>query len=372
MRTWTVLLILLAMALPAAAQLDPVTEGNQLLRLRQYQGAVAAFDRALQADGENVTALTGRAEAYVQLGEFQAALDDTATALGVDSENADAYLWQGLANLGLENYDEAAESIEQSVALEPDPTNFVYLAQAYAIAGDVEQAVDSYTEAVAAAPQEEQAAYIYTRGQFQSQIGDLEAAIADYTEAIELEPENADYYFSRSFAYFDLGDIERAIEDDTRVIELQPDFPSAYLNRGFHYYSDRNYEPASADYIAWIDLLDGERFDLDPLEDGEDELDLDFATGTVYYLPFQAPQAGVIDVQAYSRRGGVDPVVVILDADGQPFMVDDDGGFGLSAELDGYNLPGAGDYTLVIGHAGGGSQGEVTVEIEVRRDFGDV
>ena len=372
MRTLTIWLILLMAALPVLAQTDALDDANDLLEAGEYGLALDIFDKVLDDDAENVAALVGRAEAYVQLRAFEDALGDAKAALALDDENAGAYLWRGVANLGLENLDDAEADILQSIELDPDPEAYTLLAQVYIITGEPEQALESYADAIDAADTDEQAVYYYQRGQFRSQIGDLEGAIADYSAAIEQEPENADYYFSRSFAYFDLGQVEAAIEDDTRVIELAPDFASGHLNRGFHYYTLEDFGPASADYLTWIELLDGERVDLDPLEDNEDELDLTMETGTAYYLPFTAPRAAVIDVEAYSPRGGVDPVVLILNADGEPIMVDDDGGFGLSALLDGYNLPGAGEYTLVISHAGGGDTGRVTVEVEVRQDFGNV
>ena len=299
-------------------------------------------------------------------------MDDANAALDVDAESAGAYLWRGLANLGLENPDQAEDDLLRSIELEPAAESYTVLAQFYALTGEPSQALESYGDAIDAAAPDEQADYYYQRAQYRSQIGELEAAVADFTAAIEQDPDNPDYYYGRAFAYFDLGEVEMALEDDTQVIELAPDFANGYLNRGFHYYSVRAFQPASTDYLTWIEKLDGERVELDPLEDNEDEFELSMDTGTAYYLPFTAPQAGAIDVRAYSPRGGVDPVVLILDADGEPFMVDDDGGFGLSAVLDGYNLPGEGQYTLVISHAGGGSVGDVTVEVEVSQDFGNV
>ncbi|MEM6283739.1 MAG: hypothetical protein AAF787_16230, partial [Chloroflexota bacterium] len=72
-----------------------------------------------------------------------------------------------------------------------------------------------------------------------------------------------------------------------------------------------------------------------------------------------------------SPGGLVDPVVVILNDDNEPIFVDDDGGFGLAVSIEDY-IVGEGNFTLVIGHAGGGSTGRIQADIEIGITFGDV
>ena len=60
----------------------------------------------------------------------------------------------------------------------------------------------------------------YARGIAASEKGEVELAIEDYTEAIALNPEFAEAYYQRGLAYSKKGEIERAIEDYTKAIAI--------------------------------------------------------------------------------------------------------------------------------------------------------
>ena len=72
----------------------------------------------------------------------------------------------------------------------------------------------------------------YTRGMAASEKGEVELAIEDYTEAIALDPKFAEAYYQRGLAYRKKGEVELAIADYTQAIELKSDYADAYYNRG--------------------------------------------------------------------------------------------------------------------------------------------
>ena len=72
----------------------------------------------------------------------------------------------------------------------------------------------------------------YTRGIASSEKGEVELAIEDYTEAIVLDPKFAEAYYQRGLAYAKNGELDKAIEDYTTAIELKPNHADAYYNRG--------------------------------------------------------------------------------------------------------------------------------------------
>ena len=71
----------------------------------------------------------------------------------------------------------------------------------------------------------------YTRGIGSSEKGEVELAIQDYTEAIALDPKFAGAYYQRGLAYAKNSELDKAIEDYTRAIELKPDYADAYYSR---------------------------------------------------------------------------------------------------------------------------------------------
>ena len=91
----------------------------------------------------------------------------------------------------------------------------------------------------------------YNDGVDAQEDGRLEEAVTLYTEAIELDPELAQAYVSRSAAYGDLGRFEEALDDATKAIELEPSdvnlLAGAYVNRAFDLAGLGRFEEAEAD-----------------------------------------------------------------------------------------------------------------------------
>jgi tetratricopeptide (TPR) repeat protein len=370
MKRIAMLLLMLLLTVPAAvlAQADDIERGQDLLAEGEFEDAVDAFTAALEEDARNVDALLGRAEAYASLGDSRRALADAERAIILD-ESSQAYYVRALALLVDGDFQGALDDLSTAAQLDPEnPDAYVLQADIYSALGETEQALANYDAAIEIDP--DNADYYYNRGLIYYNTGDLEAALEDYNAAIEIDPDNADYYFSRSYVHFDQGDLEATLEDDTRAIELAPDFASGYLNRGFHLWSDGQLEDAAVDYYEWITLLEENHEELDAVEKA-DTLNLEMNEGWAYFVPFSAPEASLLNVEVFSPGGLVDPVVVILNDEGVPIMVDDDGGFGLSALIEDYALPYQGDYTIVISHAGGGSFGDITAEIEIGVNFGN-
>ncbi|WP_319421283.1 tetratricopeptide repeat protein [Pleurocapsa sp. FMAR1] len=57
-------------------------------------------------------------------------------------------------------------------------------------------------------------------------------AIADFSQAIQLDPNNADFYYERGSILGELGDKEGAIRDFDDAILRNPHYARAYLKRG--------------------------------------------------------------------------------------------------------------------------------------------
>ena len=62
------------------------------------------------------------------------------------------------------------------------------------------------------------------RGNASFQAGDMQQAISLYTQAIELDPDNYVYYSNRSAAYMKADSTSKALKDAERCVELNPSF----------------------------------------------------------------------------------------------------------------------------------------------------
>lgn len=106
---------------PGGSAADLVSSGNTLNDSGQFQDAVAMFDKALELDSKNVTALADRGVAYTWMRKFDLAKKDIDAALSIDPANAVAIRARGL---GAELNGNCAEAVQAYTAsLESEPRN---------------------------------------------------------------------------------------------------------------------------------------------------------------------------------------------------------------------------------------------------------
>ncbi|MCZ6862424.1 MAG: tetratricopeptide repeat protein [Alphaproteobacteria bacterium] len=100
-------------------------------------------------------------------------------------------------------------------------------------AGDLDQAIELYSQAIEAGDLEEQKlAFAYNnRGAAQKSKGLYDLAIEDYSSAVSLMPSYARSYYNRAITYASAGSYELAIKDYGTAIKLKPDSAKAFNNR---------------------------------------------------------------------------------------------------------------------------------------------
>ncbi len=116
---------------------------------------------------------------------------------------------------------------------------------AYAQAGNYEDAIQDFSNAIDIAPHFADA--YNSRGRALGRMGKHEQAIGDFTQTISLDPGNANVYADRGVAYGSLGQHAQAISDFTYAITLNPNFAGAYYNRAIAYFIEKNCEKARKD-----------------------------------------------------------------------------------------------------------------------------
>lgn len=93
-------------------------------------------------------------------------------------------------------------------------------------AGRVEEAIDSYSEALRLAPEDPE--LLWERATAHAQARDYHAALADMGEAIDRDPGQVHYYYVRGVQAFDLGSFAAATDDFSVAIKLEEDRGSEY------------------------------------------------------------------------------------------------------------------------------------------------
>ncbi len=135
-----------------------------------------------------------RGNAYVQLGNFEDAVNDFTQAINTDPNFADAYYNRGLVLGRLEKHEQAISDFTQALTLNPKNIN------AFA-----------------------------DRGVAYGSLGQHALAISDFTQAITLNPNFASAYYNRAVGYFVEKKCEEARKDvrqaqDLGYQKIRPEF----------------------------------------------------------------------------------------------------------------------------------------------------
>ncbi len=198
--------------------------GNAKGDLKDYQGAIADYSKAIAIDPQYAGAYNNRGNAKGDLKDYQGAIADYNKAIAINPQDADAYDNRGNTKGDLKDY---------------------------------RGAIADYSKAIAINPQHPKA-YI-NRGNAKHELRDYQGAIADYSEAIEINSQFADVaYHNRGRTKYELTDYRGAIADYSKAIAINPQDADAYKNRGAAKYELTDYQGGCADYKKALSLGDQE------------------------------------------------------------------------------------------------------------------
>lgn len=111
---------------------------------------------------------------------------------------------------------------------------------------------DAFDSAVRQDPK--QAAAWNNRGVARARLGDLQGAVQDYTQALALAPRDAEIVFNRGNAYAAAGNLPAAVADFTAATSLRPGYSQAFFNRGAVRAAAGDYPGALADWQWAVDI----------------------------------------------------------------------------------------------------------------------
>ncbi|HEY7789914.1 MAG TPA: S-layer homology domain-containing protein [Vicinamibacterales bacterium] len=190
-------------ALSASSSFYPaaVGLGDVALAHKRPKDALDFFGKALAADSRYVPALVGQGQAYLALNQSQPALESFKAALAIDPS---------LPNLGRQmavlQFRAQQDTIDQ--------------ARKAAAAGHADQALQAYSQAIAASPD---SAFLYReRAGVERQQGNGAQALADFHKAIALDPNDAAAYEQMAALLDQQGDLNAAAGAWQRAYALNP------------------------------------------------------------------------------------------------------------------------------------------------------
>jgi tetratricopeptide (TPR) repeat protein len=84
--------------------------------------------------------------------------------------------------------------------------------------------------------------------------GNLEQAIQSYKEAIKANPDDFDAHFELGGCYSELGNEQEALKATKEAVRIRPDYPFAHIALGLSYYNLGRYQEAIETYKHAVEL----------------------------------------------------------------------------------------------------------------------
>ncbi|MGW6497516.1 tetratricopeptide repeat protein [Nonomuraea angiospora] len=219
-----------------------------LLGLKDYAGAITAFDEVLTRDPEYDEPYFDRAVALKASGDVEGALRDLDHAIELSVAFTDAYYNRADLRLDLGEEEAALADLDTVLDIDPDYTEALLNRAALLIgAGDLDRAAADLDRGLALRPEH---AHLWSaKGLLRSEQGDEAGALECYATALRLDPDLVEVYGNRAVLHFTAGRAAEAVADLDRAIELR-DAAMLRVNRGIGRHELGDAEGAVGDYDA--------------------------------------------------------------------------------------------------------------------------
>ncbi|MCY4525929.1 MAG: tetratricopeptide repeat protein [Anaerolineaceae bacterium] len=309
----------------------------------------------------------GRGLSYLQTGDLVRAMVDFDRALEFSlapRDQAAVLVDRAEGFLRQERFGDALADLDSAIELWPEETfGRMLRARLHEIEGRPEAAIEDYDELRLLLP--ERSDVLVERGIFHLRLGDREAAARDFNEAVALFPEDSYARLERAVFLAEAGEFEAALADIEVAMQLDTSNLGLYLFRASLLGDSGAQQESAAGYLQWLNKI---RLDTIRQNDllAQGDVTVSMAPGRSYIFSFEGRQGDTLTASATSLTSGeVDSLLVLTDAAGAALVADDDGGGALDARIEGYVLPADGAYRLILGHAGGPSEGPLRVNLSL-------
>ena len=214
--------------------------------------------KILEINNANESARLYRAEALMNIMQFDSSLKEIEKVLTINANNGQAYNLKGKIKLRLYDFkkisscEDAKENFDIALKLNPNDisviNNLAYYYQ-YCI-GDIKSSIEQYDKSIAI--KANQPDIFYSRGNLKGDLHDTVGALNDYTSAIKLNSKCGAYFVERAKIYQNRGDYKNSFEDYNKAMLADSSF-IAFIGRGFSAYSLKKYDIAIIDFTHVID-----------------------------------------------------------------------------------------------------------------------
>jgi tetratricopeptide (TPR) repeat protein/predicted Ser/Thr protein kinase len=222
-----------ALAQDKKKALEFYKQAQQHVSRGEYQQAVANYTTAIGLCPHAAEPYRDRGIVYwVYLKDFDAALMDLRKVTVFWPQKPEAYRFLGMIHLGRRQYDLALQDLDEALSRQPNYPDALWgKAQIYLWQGKTKEALE-VVDSLAQKPPPGAETTLNIRGDIYRRLGRLDDAAADYRRLIQLQPQNADPYVGLALVYCMKGEPAQARQWLDRLVEANPKSAAAYLQRG--------------------------------------------------------------------------------------------------------------------------------------------
>lgn len=213
--------------------------------LGQYDKGLNELNKGLFFNPFDSEIYYRKAYNYSAINKNKEAFNNYKIAIILNRENPKIYASRSI--LYATTFDFARAEFDINKAIKLDPQNPIYYgmkATLYMVK-DTPKAIDLLTQAIKL---DDKYGFAYfTRGKLRMSINDINGAINDLTIAINIDPNHADNYATRSTAYL-MQENPKAITDAEKAVILAPNDPNMHYNNALVAYGFHNFVKAKKEF----------------------------------------------------------------------------------------------------------------------------
>ncbi len=250
-------------------------DGNRAVSQKQYETAIAAFDKAIEKDNDNHLAHYGRGYSYYAKQDYTKAVDDLEKCVQLAPEQPMYQMMYGIAlfdkavdqakddqarrankkkeeievDLSGVNFEKAEQHLREAIKLNGDMWRaHYYMGKVYRAQDKAKDAADEFTAAIKGNPRE-WAPYValgelYRKWDYTDQAIQVASAGAG---AVPGSNESSEIWYVLGMGYDDKKMDDKAIEAFTKAIESKKDNHKAEFQRGQVYFRKGDFTNAKRD-----------------------------------------------------------------------------------------------------------------------------
>lgn len=178
-------------------------------------------------DSNEARAFLSQAQSLNHQGRSIEAIEYADKAIEAYSEYADAYLFKGQVQIGIEDYSGAEDTFDKLIHITPEAyLPYFYLGNAYCLQKDSEQALFNYNRSVALGNESKE--IFFQLGLLYDEKNLVEMALRNYAKALLIDPMFEEAHIKKILVYIRIMNLNEALSDLREFVKRHPESFTGY------------------------------------------------------------------------------------------------------------------------------------------------